>query len=66
MQYLINLLVVVAGLSLPSQMVDAAPASTISIRNVSDSDPATVNFAPFKEVGCRMSGNPHDPTRPTA
>ena len=37
--------------------VSAAPlAETLAARQ----DPATVNFAPYKEVGCRMSQNPHD------
>ena len=29
-------------------------------------EPATVNFAPYAVVGCRMSENPFDPTKPSA
>ncbi|KAI4156304.1 MAG: hypothetical protein LQ340_000359 [Diploschistes diacapsis] len=43
--------------------VNAAPVAEIVTRQAGE--PATVNFAPYAVVGCRMSQNPYDNPPPT-
>ncbi|MCJ1326775.1 hypothetical protein MMC10_003440 [Thelotrema lepadinum] len=44
-------------------IVSAAPVADIMARQ--EGEPATVNFAPYAFVGCRMSQNPHDNPPPS-